>query len=422
VLLTIDALRPDHLGLYGYARDTSPVLDQLAKAGVVFDRATAQAARTWQSVMSLLSGRYPTRAGVRVLGAALPPEVPLLPDLLGAAGYETVAGSGLAGFPSALLARFDDERQAIKSSADRWLSAQTVRQIREVAKEIALRPTFAWFHLENAHYPLEPTEPLRYDPGYTGRFQQTFSIEDRASIGRSEQLTAREITHLRALYDASIRDADALVLELISALVANGVSEDTILIISADHGELVGEHGIALEHQTPFEGVLHVPLLIVWPKQLSPRRIAQRVQLVDLVPTLFSLAGLPRPEGLDGRDLSPLLRGGTLPDAPAYAEVGESCRVQYRGDEKLLTSAPHTVLHLLGANVPLPEEALYDLARDPDEAHPLALPRGSAARALLDAEAAREEADQPREGGPQIGQAALETLRGAGYLAAPAPR
>jgi arylsulfatase A-like enzyme len=417
VVISIDALRADHLGFNGYSRDTSPTLDKLAQAGVVFERATAQAPRTWQSVISFLSGRYPTRAGVRTQGAAPPPEVPLLPELLAPFGYESVAGSDLASFPPLIIDRFDEERIVVPGEP-RGVGLQ--EQLGQIAKEIARRPTFAWFHLENPHYPLRPREPLRYDPGYSGRFQQTFLIEDRLANPLSSQLTGRELFHLRALYDACIRDADAMVLTLIQALIANGASENTILVVTADHGDLIDEHGITLEHQTQFEGVLHVPLLFVWPRELTARRIPQRVQLVDLVPTLFSLAGLPKPQGLDGRDLSPLLRGGTLPEADAFSEVTEQSRVVYRHDQKLIASAPGVRITLLGIDVPLPQQALFDLASDPAEAHPLATPLAAELRAVLDAEVTRERADQPREGVPVIGQAAQQAMLNAGYLARPA--
>jgi arylsulfatase A-like enzyme len=418
VLVTIDALRPDHLGFNGYARDTSPTLDKLAQAGVVFERATSQAAQTWPSVASFLSGRYPTRTGVLLFGTPLPLDLPLLPEMLGAAGYDTVAGSDLAAFPPSVLDRFDDERQALNASGGQRVMTQISRQLRQVAEEIALHPTFAWFHLENAHYPLEPAEPLRYDPGYAGRFEKIYSRADHNAFAESPSLTPRELVHLRALYDASIRDADSLVLDLMQALVANGVSEDTIVVIAADHGELIGEHGITLEHQTPYDGVLHVPLIVVWPKELAPRRVSQRVQLVDLVPTLLSLAGLPPQHGVDGRDLSPLLRGGTLPEAPAFAEVGENCRVQYRGDEKLIISPPGTTIQLFGARVPVPPEALFDVAGDPGEEHPLQGPRVVQARAALAAEVARERLDRPAPGTPVLGQAARDALANAGYLPA----
>ena len=441
VLLTLDAVRPDHLGAYGYGRDTSPNLDLAARAGVVFERATTQAGSTWPSLFSLLTGRYPTRTGVRIQGAPLAADIETLPQMLARHGYETFAGSDLGLLPPTSLAHFDDEER-LYVSPDAWeriyghgssaaaparegagsIAALVGAQMDRVAASIAKRPTFAWLHLEQAHYPLLPSEPLRYDPGYSGRFALGFTIDDRHAYGVTSALTRPEIAHVRALYDAAIRDADALVGRMVHALIENGVSEDTILVIAADHGELVGEHGITLEHSTPYEGVLHVPLIVVWPRQLAPARVADRVQLVDLAPTLLSLAGVSAQPGLDGRDLSPLLRGQSLPPAPAYSEIGALCRVQYAGDEKLVVSRNDTLLRLVGIPpIELPERALYDVAADPAEAHDLAArepQRLGAAIERMRAEIAREHRDAPDAESAAIGQAAVEALRQAGYLGA----
>ena len=422
VLVTLDAVRPDHLQVYGYERDTSPNLLLAAKAGVLFDRATANAPRTWQSAFSFLTGRYPTRAGVRKAGTPLPAEVVTLPEVLSQYGYDTFGGSDLGAFPWSDLGRFDEEQQFVLPHAehDELLPGAIAEQMREVARRIAKRPTFAWFHLEKAHYPLEPSDPLRYDPGYRGKFERTFVVADRAAYPHADLLNEAERNHVKALYDACIRDDDAMVGVLIRALIENNVSEDTILVISADHGELVGEHNVTAEHSTWYDRVLHVPLIVIWPSQLAPLRVPQRVQLVDLMPTLLSLAGVPIPPGLDGRDLTPLLHGGTLPEAPAFAEIQPFARVMYRGDEKTIAAAKGLFITLLGVTVPVPERALFDVAKDPDERDDLSAKEPERLKAnleLMKAEIEREHRDAPGSGEGAVGQAAVQALRQAGYLA-----
>ena len=422
LLITMDAVRPDHLSAYGYPRDTSPALQALARTGVRFLRASSQAANTWQSVTSMLSGRQPLRTGVRAQGEPLPATLLLLPDLLAARGYDTWAGSDLASFPPGELSSFDDATEypaAIKERMD------LPRQLRQIAPQMAQRPTLAWLHVENAHYPLRPSEPLRYDPGYAGRMRDGVSESDQELL--PQDLSAAELGHVRALYDAAVRDADHVVGQLLAVLEQSGAAANTIVVVSADHGELLGEHGVLLNHLAPWEPVLHVPLLIAWPGHVDQGLVVPgRVQLVDLVPTLLSLAGLPPEPGLDGRDLSPALHGRPLAEASAYAEVARNVQIQLRGDAQLITSPPGTRVNVGGRLVPVRPLELYDLAKDPQGLVDVAaLEPGRAtaeAAALAGALHALQGRDAEDESPAALGQAALDTLQRAGYLrTAPAP-
>ena len=431
LLITTDAVRPDHLSAYGYGRDTSPTLRGFAAAGVRFDRATAQGARTWTSVVSLLTGLYPVRNGVRVAGAALPTFVRTLPDFLSEAGYETWTGGDLAGFPPYMLDRFDEVDLAYIPLADNLprslLAGKTLLQFAAVAKRMADRPTFAWIHLEDAHYPLQPSEPLRFG-AYQGRFADQFTLGEYLRFRRAEQLTPSEHAHLAALYDAAVHDADATVKGLLEILDQAGASGRTIVVITSDHGEMLDEHGVTLDHSTPFDSVLHVPLLIAWPGHIAGgRTVPDRVQLVDLAPTLLGLASVPLPLGLDGRDLGPLLRGGSLPGRPAFAEVQlgsvNLARVVYLGDDKLIASNPGSVVEIPGVPIPVPTRGLFDVKLDPGELHNLA--ESNPARVqelveLLKVEQQHEREDAPDPASAPIGQAALQAMRQAGYLDAEA--
>ena len=414
VLVTIDAMNPSHLGAYGYARDTSPALDRIARAGARFDRATAQAGTTWVSIPSLLSGLYPGRDGVRARGEPLPAEVRLLSDLLAARGYDTFAGSDLAVFPTTFLSGFD-RADAIEvppdtpeADANRAATERLAAQIDKLAPQLAGHASFAWLHLEQAHYPLRPTEPLRYDPGYTGRFARAFTVDDRLLPLAS--ISDREGAHVRALYDASVRDADAVLRHLVVALDAAGALDRTLLVITADHGEHVVDTRKLLEHASPYDAVLHVPLIFAGPGVRAGGVVPGRVQLVDVVPTVLSLLGAAVPPGLDGRDLSRALRDGAprgeaLADAPAFAQVNDSVAAMYRGDEQLVQT---------GAQL-----ELYDLAVDPAELHDLAAlepARLRAAAAALEDERQRWRRSALDTSAAPLGQEALEGLRAAGYL------
>ena len=422
LLLSIDALRWDHMSAYGYARDTTPFLSELAAHGVRFERATAQAGHTWASVTSFLSGRYPANAGVRARGDPLPDDVPLLPDLLARYGYDTFGGNDLALFPPSHMASFDEAEATIFRS-QAGVDEDIVKQVATLAPRMAERPVFAWLHLENTHYGYAPREPLRFDPGYHGRYLDTFRGDDHEDWDNGARVTPRELEHIYALYDSEIRDADAVVRRCLERLEKAGALERTIVVVTADHGEQLGEHGIALDHTTPWEQTLHVPLLFVYGGRLAAgHAVHERVQLVDLAPTLLSLAGLPPEPGFDGRDLSPALRGEPIPDAPAYADIQGLIFSMYAGDEHLIVNPHHVTLELklrTKSLIKVQDRELYELARDPREDHDLSAtdPKHTEALVeLLHAEVQRWHARKTNAAPPGLGQETLDALRQAGYL------
>lgn len=414
LLITVDALRPDHLSAYGYARDTSPGLDVFAKAAVKFNRATSQAGRTWESVTSLLTGRYPAGARVRRRGEALPADVALLPELFAAAGYETLAAGDLALFPPNSFGGFDEEALS-HTGEDARYSVQP--RMKKWAAAMQRHPVFGWVHLENTHYPLHPDEPLRYHSGYAGRFAEGLTLEDHGATRKPGSVTAAEKAQIEALYDAAIRDADREITGILHALVDAGVAENTIVVITADHGELLGEHGVTLEHLLPYEHVLHVPLFIAWPGHLAPRAVSDRVELVDLAPTLLALTGVSSHVALDGRDLRPLLEGRPLPGRDAYSELAGKVFSLYRGDLHLLLNPSGDALLIPDSPVTVHKQELYDVKTDPAELHDLSLERPAELATMRSALQCRIEL--PGGGPAAIGQAAMDALRQAGYLNTP---
>jgi arylsulfatase A-like enzyme len=418
LLITVDALRPEHLPSYGCGRDTAPAIAKLAQAGIQFQRATAQAGRTWESVTSLLTGRYPGHSGVRLRGQKVPPDVPLLPDFLREAGYETFAGTDVAFFPPGYLSSFDETEVTPEALvADK---AYPLHQMERLVEKLQSQPMFLWFHLEDAHYPLVPRHPLRFDPTYDGRFRDRFTLDDHLTFEAVGSVSDAEQQHIGALYDAAIRDADEAIFDVISVLAAHDLLDRTVIIIAADHGEQLGEHGLVLEHLTPYDAVLHVPLILTWVGHIAQgARVRARVQLIDLVPTILGLAQIPRPSGLDGRDLSAALRTGDVPDAPAYAEVQQAYFVRYRDDEHLIFNPTRTSLRMeTGLVVPLPERSLFDLSSDPGELHNLATDQpqrtDGAMRSLqMVMRSWDQSVDQMN---PALGQAAYEALMAAGYV------
>lgn len=428
VLFTMDAVRADHLSAWGYGRDTSPNLDRLLKFGTRFDASTAQAGSTWESMTSLLTGLYPAHTGVHGRGQYPGPDLRYLPDLLTERGYETIAGGQGADFPWTMLSAFDEfeylAHPPTPTGAFHDVPPELVeKQVAAQLKRVEGRPFFLWIHSDQAHYPLRPSEPLRYNPGYQGRFSEHFTLAEHEAA-TMKNVTPEEGKQLVALYDASVRDTDAELGAILKALLERGALENTIIVVTADHGEVLGRRSIVLDHTMPFDDVLHVPLAIAWPLGLTAQPpVLDRVQSIDLAPSLLALAGLPPASGLDGRDLGSLLHGGKLPPAPAYSEVASTFSM-YEGNDHFVFNPKHAVptYAYRPAGVFVAERELYDVAKDPEERHDLAATnpgRVTEMERRLRADIGPWlETDGTSPG--TLGQDALDMLRQAGYLQAPA--
>ncbi len=341
VLVTIDTLRADRVGAYGYARASTPVLDGLAREGVRFSRAQAAVPLTGPSHATILTGLYPPVHGVRDnVAFPLDPRHTTLAARLKARGYRTAAfvgaypvakdfgfGQGFDHFDEALHAGAAGEGaerpgNEVADAAVRWLEGER------------RAPFFAWVHFYDPHAPYEPP----------GAYAETY--RDRP-------------------YDGEVAFADSQLGRVLEGLEAAGRGRDTVVAVLADHGEGLGDHGEATHSVLVYESTLHIPLILRGPDLPAGRVVDERVGTVDLVPTLLALLGVPRPEGLTGRDLSPSWRGGRLPREPLYAESlfarlncgWSSLRTWTDGDFKLIAGA---------------DQELYDLARDPSETRNLA--------------------------------------------------
>jgi arylsulfatase A-like enzyme/Flp pilus assembly protein TadD len=294
VLVTIDTLRADRVGAYGAATARTPTLDRLARAGARFDRAYAVSPITLTSHASVLTGLYPPGHGARHNGIRVKDGVPTLAGPIRANGY--AAGAFVSAFPLdrrfGLAAGFDvyddrmprgsDGRLANERPASRTVDAA----LAWVSKLERQRPFFMWVHLFEPHAPYEP------QPGLSN---------DEAPV--------------MARYDAEVAVADRETGRLLDGMDGSAAS---IVVVAGDHGEAFGEHGEIGHSIFVYDTTLRVPLLIRAPG-LSPAVVSAPVTLADVVPTVLRLAGLEAMDA-DGMDVSPALRGGTLPPRELYAE------------------------------------------------------------------------------------------------------
>jgi arylsulfatase A-like enzyme len=308
ILISLDTLRADHLGAYGYSRPTSPRLDAFAAEGVVFERAIAQASSTRPSHRSLFQSR-PASATTR--------DGPALAESLSLAGVRTAAFTG-GGIVSARLGferGFETWEEGSGGLAwalprvEAWLRAHQGERF------------FLFLHTYDIHLPYDPPAPFdsMFLPDYRGvvRGKDTRNLLRRVRGLRvrgfddsdaKPVLTEADRRQIVALYDGGIRYADAHLGRLFDLLGSLDLWDETAVVVFSDHGEEFWDHGSVSHSHTLFQELIHVPLIFRAPA-LSPRRIPSVVPLLDIAPTLLDLLGLPIPVGFTGRSLLPLMTG-----------------------------------------------------------------------------------------------------------------
>jgi arylsulfatase A-like enzyme len=368
ILVSLDTLRADHLGCYGYQRPTSPHLDAFAAGSVRFETAVSQSPWTRPSHLALFTGFYPASNG----GLKKPPP---LAWRLWQAGYRTgaITGGGQVDRDFGFHRGFETYR------VDYWVrDLDTVVDWLEAGRN---RRNFLFLHTFEIHDPYTDTRFAQDLP--RGRFQGQFSAEDwRQAKGT---LTAEEKAYVEALYDGGIAFTDQQLGLLFEELDARGLLDRAIVVITSDHGEQFWEHGSWRHGSTMYDHQLLVPLILRLPPQLrrelagkrrdleaAGRVVEQQVQLVDIYPTVLELLGVELEHQLQGRSLRPLLEGKELPERRAFSEntnVNSFERKAFRTQRfKFIYSFPKK------SNRTASDEycELYDLSEDPQEQHNLA--------------------------------------------------
>ncbi|MBI2894962.1 MAG: sulfatase-like hydrolase/transferase [Deltaproteobacteria bacterium] len=336
LLITVDALRADHLGTYGYRRkDTSPAIDEIARRGVVFERAYSVTPQTSYAVASLLTGKY-VRSLYR-LGHA--PSTETLAHMLRSRGMQTAAFFTDAVFfiDRDRFQAFEEERFGFEYSKMHPLEARprAAQVLEYLTQRQAGERVFVWVHF------FEPHEP--YDPHPEHRFGD------------------RDVD----LYDGEIAMVDEVVGEVVREMTARRGAP--IVVVTADHGEEFGEHGGRYHGTTLYDEQIRVPLVIAVPG-IEPSRVRAPVQLIDVVPTVLGLYGVPYGARVRGTDLRPLLFGRERATR-AFAETVGS-RMVVEGSEKLVCDEAYDLCRL------------YDLDEDPSEERNLADARPARVREL----------------------------------------
>jgi arylsulfatase A-like enzyme/Tfp pilus assembly protein PilF len=342
LLITIDTLRADAVGAYGHSDAGTPWMDRLAAEGVRFERAHAHNVMTFPSHANILAGRYPLRHGVRDnAGFRFPTRMETLATLLRSRGYHT--GAFVSAFPldsrfglnrgfdvyddrfgesAGVALRPDPSRPGAETvaAAQRWLAAQGEGSY------------FCWVHLYEPHWPYTPPEP------FASRFKQN-------------------------PYQGEVAAADAALGPILQPILEQGSSARTLIVLTSDHGEALGDHGEDTHGILAYEATLRVPLVLYAPRLLSPRVVPDPVRHVDLLPTILDAgldAGLGAPAWADGKSLLALASSRHVPMEASYFEALTGTAT--RGWAPLYGVVQGRQKYI---DLPIPE--LYDLDSDPGE-------------------------------------------------------
>ena len=413
IFMVVDTLRADHLSGYGYERPTSKAVDALIQDSVLFERCIAQSSWTRPSTASIMTGLYPGTHLCNKMLSTLPEDIMMIPDAMKQYGYRTALittnvqisrsfGFGyevdyyagpknqasylsslfqvlylsekfkkrvlrLDYFPT-LTSLYDlilkrDYAQAVISDRADWVH----KNLADWLEKEEERPFFAYLHYMEPHTPYDPEPPfdkIFEDPSYNGPILTSPRQGDKVipPLQKGPPLPAEQLQHMIARYDGEIADFDDRLSILIKGLKARKLYDETMIVLTSDHGEEFYEHGAWTHSHSLYQELIHVPLIIKLPRSRhAGLKIPGQCRTVDIVPTLLDLFRLPLWPGLQGVSLAPVIRNEDVDweGLPAYSEVtlrGFFLKTFLKGNRKLL------LINLDGDHW-----YFYDLAADPGE-------------------------------------------------------
>ncbi len=416
IIVSVTNLRPDHMGSYGYFRNTTPNIDKFSEGSLVFENAFSHASWTLPAGMSLFTSLYPYTHKVmnRNPNEMLGSDVTTLVDILKSKGYKTASFTGGFDYSAVynLVNRFDEYVIVPRNKFNVFGYGSlnfTVPLAINWLKENSKEKFFLFIQGFDAHCPFESPPPYDniYDPDYNGSvdfskciltFNETepkiidgktyYSVnttylnETSGEIGYMPiTIEERDLTHMIALYDGKINYADESVGKLLKAIGKLNLTDKTIVVVLSEHGDIFGKHGRFMRggptRGTFYDDVLRIPLIIKNPK-LEPKRVNGLVQLIDVMPTILDFLGIDTNKEAQGKSLVPLITdnktvneyvyaGTTFNPMPQNVFFKNSTRIEAvrNNDWKLIREQIFS-----GGNPNVTESVsynLYDLRNDPEE-------------------------------------------------------
>lgn len=398
LLITIDTLRADHLGCYGYQLDTSPTIDRLAKKGILFTDCAPQWPQTLPSMAALNTGLYPKTMGIKYGGHKLPSSFLLMSEIFSQAGYRT--GAVVANFNIGKTFGFNQGfDHFVESWQEMWkekkrnilfynypgkvkhftnatiMVDQALKWLEESKNE---KPFYLWLHYMDPHGPYLPPK------SHAGYFNNKYTAEPvpleelppyQLQTDDETGLPITDLAFYQAQYDREIRFIDDELGRLFSDIKQYNSDRNTIIILTSDHGESLSEHNYYLEHgKLPYQACAHIPLIIADNTKLSAGLTFKKpVGLIDVSATILELAGIAIPQHFEGQSLAPLMRKKKNAAVPKYTfmESGRTIKdtqltVRY-GKWKLIHVRSLKNRKVMAGT----EYELYDIKNDPSEIHNL---------------------------------------------------
>lgn len=380
IILDIDTLRADHLGCYGYERDTSPSIDLFASESVVFEWAFSQAPNTPPSQATILSGLYPSTHGMIGDDDRLPHEVRTLAEVLRDNSYVT-AGFHDGGYlsNSFQMGQGFDTYEGFGGQGLKAIGPEVVEWLHQHANEKFL----LFVHTYDTHTPYAPASPFDQlfmdgvpspTPGFIPNPEQMEAIRLSKYTDNPRMLPDNDIAYAMALYDGEIRFVDDWVGKFMAVLRELKLDEIATVVILSDHGEEFQEHGSVL-HEKLYRTVTHIPLILRFPNGTVQARIERPVGAIDVMPTLLNFCGLPIPDAVQGESLLHLLTTESHGDSkPVFSES------PFFGHRRGIVSGNLHLLHTISDQT----TELYDYRLDPDEQDDLAVRHASQISTILE--------------------------------------
>lgn len=388
ILITLDSLRPDHLGCYGYRRNTSPNIDRLAKAGVAFTQAVAQGFGTLISVPSFITSSYPYMhlTDIKKKCAYLNPSTLSLPEILKQNGYETALFNDHPTYFGRIYGIKDyfDTNVELETDNPKRLTQLVLRWMRKNQN----KKFFLWLYYFGPHSPYNSSLPysgIFYNDNLprVGKNIPIANEDGKEVFGVIPKYIAEDnitdVDYYIAKYDGKIRIVDEQIGLLLEEMKKLHLDKKTIIILISDHGESLGEHNYYFSHgRTLYDELLRVPFIMSSPRIIPKnKRIDAQVGLIDMLPTALDLLGIDyrKFRNIEGVSLRPYFQGLKLRHKQ-YAFGGDLIYYIRSQDWKLISNYWKGIKEIQNGTIKLGEyfqnaDELYNLKNDPLEQHNL---------------------------------------------------
>ncbi len=449
ILVLADTLRADRLEAYGNTRPVAPSLARLAQEGVLFRDAISQASWTKVSAPSLLTSLYPTTSGVRDFPDRLPSAATTLAEVYRQAGYATVGYSSLlfTGYFSNLHQGFEEHHERTFDPGDSKTARVYVDHLLPWLEAHRDEPFFVFLHVFDPHDPYEPPRPWNQqwaDPAWRAEHMaQTEKVKSYIPDPRRSMFAMATPGELRAAgidpqtytqrqldwYDGSISAMDTELNRLFERLRELGLDRETLVAVVSDHGEEFHDHGAMFHGQSVYRELTQVPMILHYPAGIpAGTKVEETVGLIDLMPTLLDLSGLPIPAAAQGRSLLPLLRAqhGQWQPRAAFSErpfaIHPASPPPYDTESYAAVDRGFKLVWNIRRTASAPEYELYDRRTDPKEQrnvatqYPTEVRRLAASLATWRATAVAQRLPSDSMMSPTLSPEERERLRSLGYL------